>query len=62
VVESYQCFDCQRVFVGVTERKCPSCGGTNGQLLSKERLDEGMKSGAIYNIDPKTGKRAKKKK
>lgn len=62
MTESYECFNCKRVFVGVTEKKCPTCGGSNGQLLSKQQLEEGMKSGAIFSIDPNTGKRAKRKK
>ncbi len=62
MTESYQCFSCHRVFVGVTEKKCPSCGGTNGQLLSKQQFEEGMKRGVIFDLDPNTGKRAKKRK
>lgn len=59
---SYHCFSCRRVFLGITERKCPPCGGTNGELLLKERVEDGVESGTFYDIDLKTGKRAKKRK
>ena len=60
----YRCFSCSKVIplMGATGEKCPSCGGTNGAVLSKERFDEGFKAGTIHNIDPKTGKAAKKRK
>ena len=60
---NFNCFDCNKVFTFQTgdEKKCPSCDGTNGEVVTKERLEEGMESGVYYNIDPKTGKRAKKK-
>lgn len=60
--DSYECFDCQKVFGAVSEEKCPSCGGANGQYVSAERLERAMASGAYFNIDLKTGKRAKKRK
>jgi len=44
------------------EGKCSTCGGSNGQILSQERFNEGFEAGAIYNIDPITGKPAKKRK
>jgi hypothetical protein len=58
---TFSCFTCHRVFAGVTDDKCPSCGGTNGEWLSPERLREGMEHGTYFNIDPRTGKRAKPK-
>ncbi len=41
----YNCLDCRKValLIGADEKKCPSCSGTNGKLLSKERVVEGMK-------------------
>ena len=45
MADSYECFTCHRVFVGVAEPKCPSCGGTNGELLSKKRLEDGVAAG-----------------
>ncbi len=46
---SFSCFDCKRVFFGIDQKKCPSCGGSNGELLSEKRVEEGLKSGAIRN-------------
>jgi len=43
------------------KEKCPLCGSSNGKVISNERLMEGFDSGAFFNIDPKTGKRAKEK-
>jgi len=47
--------------IGTTEKKCPSCGSANGEVLTNERFNEVLKAGAFYNIDPKTGKVAKNK-
>jgi hypothetical protein len=55
---SYECFSCHKVFVGVTDKKCPSCGGTNGELIPPEKVKQGMEAGTFFNIDPTTGKRA----
>ena len=59
----YSCFSCHKVMplIGTTEKKCPSCGSANGEVLANERFQEGFKAGTYYNIDPKTGKRAKTK-
>jgi hypothetical protein len=43
------------VFFGISEKKCPSCGGHNGELLSEQRVEERLKSGAIRN--PGKGKK-----
>ena len=61
---NYQCFKCSIVTPLVADdcSQCPSCGSSNGQIISDERLNEGLDSGAIFNIDPKTGKPQKKKK
>lgn len=58
----YNCFNCHKVapLNASAERKCPLCGSENGEVLTDERFDEGFKAGAFYNIDPETGKRAKK--
>jgi hypothetical protein len=42
--------------------KCPSCGSANGQLISVERLKEGLDAGVFHSLDPNTGKPAKRKK
>ena len=59
----FNCLACRKVapIIGAQEAKCPSCGSTNGELLSHERFNEGFKAGVLFNIDPKTGKPAKKK-
>ena len=60
--ESYVCFTCHKVSVAVSEKKCLSCGSANGQFISPQRLEEGIKNGTYFNIDLRTGKRAKKRK
>lgn len=58
----FNCLDCHKVvpIIGSVEKKCPLCGSENGETLTNERFDEGFQAGAFYNINPKTGKRAKK--
>jgi hypothetical protein len=59
----YNCFACRKVapLAESTQEKCPACGSTNGERISNERFNEGFKAGVFFNIDPKTGKPAKKK-
>ena len=61
-MKSYNCFKCSKVTPIVNEPsdKCPLCGGSNGEVIDGQRLKEGLESGVFYNLDPKTGKRAKK--
>ena len=63
MTEYYRCFSCEKVapLIGDAERRCPVCGGTNGEVLSQEQFEQGHEEGAIFDIDLKTGKRAKKK-
>ncbi len=58
MAQFFNCFSCSKVtpFFEKPEKKCPSCGSTNGEILSKGRFEEGFNAGAIFNIDPKTGK------
>lgn len=60
---NFQCFSCNRVFllIGANAEKCPSCGGTNGEVISNERVREGREAGVYYDIDLKTGGRAKRR-
>jgi hypothetical protein len=60
---AFNCFSCHKVtpFFESVMKKCPSCGSANGEVISNKRLKEGMDAGVFYNIDPRTGKRAKKK-
>ena len=59
----YHCFSCHKVapLLDRTEKKCPLCGSAKGEVISNQRAHEGLKAGTFYNIDPKTGKRAKAK-
>jgi hypothetical protein len=59
----YHCLACRKLLplVDNKDEKCPSCGGTNGEVLSSERAKEGLERRAYFNIDPKTGKRLKNK-
>ena len=60
--QCFECFDCHRVVpIEAPTEKCPSCGSTNGQAISAERCKEGFEAGVFFNIDPKTGKPAKKR-
>ena len=61
---NYNCFKCRRVFVIANDagNVCPSCGGTTGEIVSNTHLKEGMEAGVYWNIDPRTGGPAKKKK
>ena len=52
----FSCNDCNKVaplFTEGKEDKCPLCNSQNGEVMSQERLDETMKAGAIWNINPK---------
>ncbi len=62
----YRCFnaDCQKItpLFDTSGKSCPFCGSKNGKIISKERVEEGLEAGVFFNIDPLTGKRAKRKK
>lgn len=62
MAKSFNCFDCKRLYAMVPDdtKACPSCASTNGEVLSPERVQEGLATGVFYNIDPKTGRRSKK--
>ena len=59
----YNCVDCHKVapLADIGEKKCPLCGSTNGEVVTGQRVEDGLKAGVFFNIDPKTGKRAKNK-
>ena len=64
MLQAYECYTCHKVswfFDGADQTKCSTCGGTSIKLISAEQVDEGQKSGAYFNIDLSTGKRAKPK-
>ena len=60
----FNCFKCQRLveLAGDTVTPvCSTCGGSNGEIVSPERLKEGLESGVYFSIDARTGKRIKRK-
>jgi phage FluMu protein Com len=63
VTDWFRCNDCKKVLplLNGTEQKCPSCGGTHGEVLSQDRVRDGFEAGTYFNIDPRTGKRSRKK-
>lgn len=61
----FQCFNCRKVFplFEVNEKTiCPFCESVKVEAVSREEFDTKHKAGVFFNIDPKTGERAKKKK
>lgn len=63
MAQFFECFGCKNVILlsDETKKVCPGCGSANGQVISFERVKQGMDAGVFYNIDPRTGKPAKKK-
>jgi phage FluMu protein Com len=63
VTEWYECPHCQKVVMlsEGKEKKCSTCDATDGVALSHEQVVEGREAGTYFNIDPGTGKRAKKR-
>jgi Zn finger protein HypA/HybF involved in hydrogenase expression len=59
----FSCNDCKRAFRLLDDKgtKCPSCGGSNGELLTREQMKKGVEAGAYLSIDLRTGKGSKKK-
>jgi hypothetical protein len=59
----FECFDCRKVgpILSGAETKCAACGSVNGEILSAERFKEGFDAGVYFNIDPRTGKPAKRR-
>lgn len=56
------CFKCKEISpFQKDDIKCPKCGSTNIEIISKERLVEGLESGVFFSTDSK-GKRIKYKK
>jgi LSD1 subclass zinc finger protein len=52
----YECFTCRTVLPlidGIPRDKCSTCDTTNGQVISKERYDEGYRHGVYFNIHGK---------
>jgi hypothetical protein len=64
----YHCFTCKKLTPiskrdkqSPDEMTCSICGTNNGEVISGERAMEGLAAGVFFNIDPKTGKGAKKR-
>jgi hypothetical protein len=60
----YRCITCHLVYpiADDAERRCTICGDTNGEIITDAHLKEGFEAGAYFNIDLRTGGRAKAKK
>jgi rRNA maturation endonuclease Nob1 len=43
----YHCFACRKLLplVDNKNKKCPSCGGTNGEVMPSEMVEEGFERG-----------------
>lgn len=63
MAQFFECFGCKKVVLlsDDTKKVCPGCGSANGQIIPFDRVKQGMDAGVFYNIDPRTGKPAKKK-
>lgn len=63
MAEFFSCFNCHKVapLLVNSERKCPSCGSENGEVISGDQVVEGIKNEVLQNIDPRTGKPTKKR-
>ena len=59
----YHCYNCHKVSPSANtgKAKCPLCDSANGELLTRERFDEGVQAGVFYNIDAKSRKPKKKR-
>lgn len=44
-----------------SEKVCPICGTRNGYVVPHDEFAEGFDAGTYFNIDPRTGRRAKKR-
>jgi hypothetical protein len=62
MVDWFRCIDCKIIFVLLesTENKCPSCGGTHGEVVSQEHVKEGVKAGTYFGR-LRIGKQSQKK-
>jgi Zn finger protein HypA/HybF involved in hydrogenase expression len=45
----YHCFTCKKVLLLVDAvERCPSCGGTDAEVVSSERVKEGLEAGVFF--------------
>lgn len=62
MLKTINCLKCKEIYpFQKDDTKCPKCGSTNIEIISKERLVEDLESGVIFSTDSK-GKRIKYKK
>ena len=52
MVDWYSCPKCKTLnaLIGEAEKKCAICGGTDGEIISGERVKEGQDAGAYFNM------------
>jgi hypothetical protein len=64
MTEYYSCPKCRKIvpIVEGREKKCLSCGDTNGEILSQEQVDKGMEGGVYFNMGPDRKPRKKPRK
>ena len=59
----FLCYKCSKVLTCQKDAtKCQSCSSSNGRILTDEEFNKQYDNGAIYMINPSTGKPLKKKK
>jgi len=59
-----ECFACRKVTLisaALPPERCDTCGSANVAIRSPQEVRDGLEGGVYFNIDPRTGKRAKKK-
>lgn len=63
-VDYWSCFTCKTVVPRMdpeAAKLCTTCGTSRGELLTNEHFQKGFDHGTYFNIDLKTGGRAKPK-
>ncbi len=53
MVDWYSCPKCKKLHAinGDADKKCLTCGGTDGEIISSDRMKEGREAGAYFNFD-----------
>jgi phage FluMu protein Com len=60
MVDWFRCKNCKAVLALLhgSDKKCPSCGSSNGEVVSQEHIKEGFKAGTYVNTwNPRTPKK-----
>lgn len=61
----FSCYSCNKVAAILDAKaspKCISCGSSNGEIVSRADFKERYERGVYYDIDLRTGGRAKSRK